>query len=106
MTDREKLIDLLQNFSRNCEREIGCINCEYNKESACKIHREVDYLLASDVVEVEHGKWLPRHYEGGFMDGTNFEECSVCRYYRFFDDVRFRLAYEYCPKCGAKMDLE
>ena len=60
----------------------------------------------ADVVEVKHGEWKPKHYEGGFMDGTNFEECSICRYRKYFDDIRFKLTFDYCPKCGAKMDLK
>ena len=63
-------------------------------------------LPTADVVEVKHGYWKPKHYEGGFMDGTNFEECSICRYRRYFDDIRFKLTFDYCPKCGAKMDLK
>ena len=59
---------------------------------------------AADVVEVRHGKWKLKQYEGGILDGEIYDECSICEYQRFFDDIRFKTAFNYCPKCGAKMD--
>ena len=70
------------------------------------IIRKIESAPIEDVVEVKHGYWKQKRYEGGFMDGTNFEECSICRYRRYFDDIRFKLTFDYCPKCGAKMDLK
>lgn len=58
----------------------------------------------SDVVSVLHGRWEEMHYEGGILDGTNFDRCSVCGYERVFDDPSFKTAFKYCPNCGAKMD--
>lgn len=63
----------------------------------------MDNLPTADVVEVKHGEWKPVHYEGGFI-GTNYEECSICRYRIYFNDMRCKLTFDYCPKCGAKMD--
>ena len=60
----------------------------------------------ADVVEVKHGEWEAVHYEGGIFDGTNFEKCSVCQFERLFEDVNFKTTYNYCPNCGAKMDLK
>lgn len=59
---------------------------------------------AADVVEVRHGKWKLKQYEGGILDGEIYDECSICEYQRFFDDIRFKTAFNYCPNCGAKMD--
>ena len=59
---------------------------------------------AVDVVEVRHGKWKLKQYEGGILDGEIYDECSICEYQRFFDDIRFKTAFNYCPNCGAKMD--
>ena len=59
---------------------------------------------AADVVEVRHGKWKLKQYEGGILDGEIYDECSICEYQRFFDDIRFKTAFNYCPKCGARMD--
>ena len=59
---------------------------------------------AADVVEVKHGKWKLKQYECGILDGEIYDECSICEYQRFFDDIRFKTAFNYCPNCGAKMD--
>ena len=60
----------------------------------------------ADVAEVKHGKWKAGHYEGGILDGTDFEECSVCQFQRLFEDVTFKTTYSYCPNFGARMDIE
>ena len=61
---------------------------------------------AADVAPVRHGRWEEMHYEGGILDGTNFDRCSVCGYERVFDDPAFKTVFKYCPNCGALMDLE
>ena len=58
----------------------------------------------ADVVLVRHGRWEAMHYEGGILDGTNFDKCSVCGYERIFEDEKLKTAFKYCPNCGAKMD--
>ena len=67
------------------------------------------YYLAEDaVVEVEnaptvdaepvlHGKWIEKEKDG-------FLHCSNCGYVRIGIPIMFN--FEYCPKCGAKMDGE
>ena len=55
---------------------------------------------------VRHGRWKEMHYEGGILDGTNFDRCSVCGYERVFNDPALKTVFKYCPNCGAKMDLE
>lgn len=67
---------------------------------------DVILLPAADVAPVRHGRWEEMHYEGGILDGTNFDRCSVCGYERVFDDPAFKTGFRYCPSCGAKMDGE
>ena len=64
----------------------------------------IDSIPAADVVGVVHGRWKEMHYEGGILDGTNFDRCSVCGYERVFDDPAFKTVFKYCPNCGAKMN--
>lgn len=61
----------------------------------------VEIIPAADVAEVRHGRWDEVY-------GSDTIRCSCCRkrldaYYAdgvpFFDP-------DYCPNCGAKMDLE
>ena len=58
---------------------------------------------SADVAPVRHGRWKEMHYEGGILDGTNFDRCSVCGYERVFDDPAFKTVFKYCPHCGVKM---
>lgn len=51
-----------------------------------------------DAAPVKHGKWLP--VLNGIDDDSNPAfDCSEC-------DAMCRKQYNYCPRCGAKMDLE
>ena len=61
---------------------------------------------AADVAPVRHGRWETMHYEGGILDCTNFDKCSVCGYERVCEDENLKTACVYCPACGAKMDKE
>lgn len=63
----------------------------------------VDRIPASDVAPVRHGRWIeytkviiPEPYN----KWEQAWKCSECG----FDDGF--VAYNYCPNCGAKMDLE
>ena len=57
-------------------------------------------LIAADVQEVRHGKWI---YVDGVLDWAYYK-CSECGYIeKFGDDTCF---YNYCHKCGAKMNME
>ena len=52
-------------------------------------------LPAADVAPVRHGRW--NDWE------VFWKECSCCRYRTQKINAR---EYFFCPKCGAKMDLE
>ena len=62
------------------------------------------YQCTADVEPVQRGRWEEMHYEGGILDGTNFDRCSICGYERVFDDPALKTVFKYCPNCGAKMD--
>lgn len=55
----------------------------------------IDQQPTADVQEVKHGKW-------NYYTKTNVI-CSCCNFIR---NIETQIAWEFCPKCGAKMDLE
>lgn len=55
-------------------------------------------IPAADVVEVRHGRWIPKNSDGSWRVDT----CSVCGKDTHY--VRYAPAYDYCPNCGAKLD--
>lgn len=56
-------------------------------------------LPAADVVEEVHAKWEHTHTSESY-----FNECWRCSACGFDDTEGF--VFEFCPHCGAKMDLE
>lgn len=61
----------------------------------------LEAMPAEDVQPVKHGRWLTE-YE---PDGKPYcFHCSVCD--SDFSIIRNKIAYDYCPDCGAKMDGE
>ena len=66
---------------------------------------EIEGLPAADVAEVRRGRWF--RYEDDWNSLTTFQ-CSVCgeEYCFECDEDILTLNYNYCPSCGAKMDLE
>ena len=70
----------------------------YSREDAADC---IFWLDTADVAPVRHGKWL-----GWGKSGTptyeNYGTCSVCE-----EDAEIYTEHRnYCPNCGAKMDLE
>lgn len=62
------------------------------------IMKEIAEFPATDVAPVKRGKWIDS------PDGTT-TICSYCEAdWNVFDNDTYR--FNYCPNCGAKMDLE
>ena len=60
---------------------------------------EIKRLPKADVAPVVHGKWLYKKEWGRLI--TN--ECSICKQILTTQNGE---SMNYCPHCGAKMDLE
>lgn len=88
-------------------RQAVCTTCaiDYNKEKCrCDTGDCICYIEdcpTADVQEVRHGRWLSKR---GYINEKYFE-CSHCGY-DIGDDIPIfiKKEFEYCPKCGAKMD--
>nr|DAG50543.1 MAG TPA: PROTEIN/RNA Complex, archaeal, ribosomal, 50S, protein.0A [Caudoviricetes sp.] len=51
-------------------------------------------MFPADVVPVVHGRWVPFHSEAA----GDIQYCSAC-------EIGFGAKMDFCPNCGAKMDL-
>lgn len=58
----------------------------------------VELAKTEDVAPVVHAHWVKKEIPVGTMWGMIGFVCSRCLY-------RFADKYNYCPECGAKMDL-
>ena len=59
-----------------------------------------------DVEEIRHGRWiLPRKKGCVIYDEVAYKECSECGEVTFLAKTKYS-QMNYCPNCGAKMDLE
>lgn len=59
---------------------------------------DIENFPAADVTPVVHGKWI--------TDGDGYHwtyNCSICAWK---DGYPFNERHNFCPNCGAKMDLE
>ena len=59
--------------------------------------RAIRELPAADVAEVVQGRWIWN--EEGEIDWEQFYRCSNCGDKEYWES-------NFCPNCGAKMDLE
>ncbi len=70
-------------------------------ESICRVYFDklanmfIEKAPEIDATPVKHGMWVYDDFDG---DGLDYQ-CSACGRYT-------RQASNYCPNCGAKMDLE
>ena len=66
------------------------------KEAYGTAARRIDQMPSADVQPVKHGKW----------DGYICSECNVCADYFISGDFYFDEKPNFCPNCGARMDLK
>lgn len=74
----------------------------YEKAYCCEI---IKAIPAADVAPVVHGRW--QGTADGYADGElvyDMWECSVCGFDA--DGAEEKPCWDFCPNCGAKMDLE
>ena len=108
MTDREKLIELLD-AARSKRREIcdaydDCSLCEHDADGDnCCDGITADHLIANGVVVREKGEWI------SLEDCANAGVyCSVCHKKVYKEDYAWcnrknKLRSDFCPNCGADM---
>ena len=58
--------------------------------------------FSTDVAAVRHGRWIDNHCTACGMMPMGDEMWELCD----FEPPRFEKFMDYCPNCGAKMDLE
>lgn len=86
-----------------CQTAIKMCNCKVI-EIADGAQECENYLPTADVAPVKHGRWIeiigmaPPEYH-------NLHCCSICGDLAMQRNHR-ELLTNYCPNCGAKMDLE
>lgn len=99
---REALLNAFENADVDVCEDYGD-SCAWGY--GIKLVKEIVHgVPAADVAPVMHGRWTTKHYVDGILEGTNFDECSVCGYQRVFNDPTLKTKYDYCPRCSAKMD--
>ena len=72
----------------------------FDKSSMANLHvADIDVIQDADVIPVVHGKWIDVREKRLF--GDHFFLCSNCK-----SRNGLMIPFNYCPNCGAKMDLE
>ena len=72
-------------------------DCGYNTAMA-EMQEFIKHLTAADVQPVRHGRWSECYTDTHHYSGI----CTVCG--RASIKTLTESLYEYCPKCGARMD--
>lgn len=78
---------------------------EANKCNNCYTSNFINYLPTADVAEVKRGKWIEVQKENIWNDIVPVLECSACGKYTV-GTRGIMTKSNYCPNCGAKMNLE
>jgi len=118
--DADALIDdCMERYCKECDKRKGIKNGKWRiiyeiGEVPCRacdvddLKAELENAQTVDVRENVHGKWIERKVieDGKAIDEWQSAKCSVCGKYHTtpylynFDD------FNYCPNCGAKMEVE
>ena len=72
----------------------------FDKSGMANLHvADIDVIQDADVIPVVHGKWIDVREKRLF--GDHYFLCSNCK-----SRNGSMIPFNYCPNCGAKMDLE
>lgn len=87
-------------MAEHIEREALLNKLQERDLCLCVTERDIKDAPAADVAPVVRGRWVM--VDDGVMigDGKHME-CSVCHTWQ-----KDRIKTNYCPNCGARMDLE
>ena len=83
------------------ERE-AALAAQNKSMNLAECRKRLERLPAADVAPVRHGRWKP--YD--LTCGMSIYHCSACGQ---ASDVPTRMGkpiYNYCPNCGAKMEVQ
>lgn len=97
-----------------CDQFKNCEDCLFGKEYlVCPFKSSInpcDWIfdpcdwICEEEGMTRHGKWMPVEPDSR---GFTFRfTCSVCGGYTTYYEDANGCDYDYCPNCGAKMDLE
>ena len=89
MTNRDQLVSIL----------LGAASDGYNLDTRIDLEELADYL-SEKVVLVKRGRWEANPHAYGF------DVCSACHDCNIWGEWADGKKWNYCPNCGAKMDLE
>lgn len=75
-----------------CEKPDGC-------GGSCEMTDYIENATTIEAEPVKHGRWITKTRHEHYPSGKEYEEdfCSAC-------GMRGNIEYDYCPRCGAKMD--
>lgn len=96
--------ELVLDYLKGCLRSMG--DCEADslfdigqRRTLINSIQDISATKAADVQPVKRGKWL--HFNS---DGIIF--CSECKHEAYWDTDYGQQLFDYCPYCGARMDLK
>lgn len=99
-----------QEIKDNCKMHKECSECLFGKEYLrCPFQSGYPYRWefekkCEEEGMTRHGKWIPS--DPDTRGCTLRFVCSVCGNYTTYYEDAHECDYDYCPNCGAKMNLE
>ena len=104
---REAAIERFRNYAQEAQdffdEEGGEAGIEY--ETFLGVVDELASIPAADVEPVVHGMWVSWEEADNFIPSAHRHECSVCHDAAQVLENNIELLSDFCPNCGAKMDL-
>lgn len=103
--DKEDVLKIIDSAEVNTDYWSVTIDgyVTFHPDTFDKLHKEIDHIPAADVAPVVHAKWID-HTEDAL---AGYWECSNCiEPWVLMEGTPEENKMNYCPQCGAKMDLE
>ena len=83
------------------EYEYPTASGDFDEYASHDVPNVLRNIPSADVQPVKHGRW-----ESPVSVGNGIKFCSVCRNEAYWDTDYGQQLFDYCPYCGARMDLK
>lgn len=100
--EREKVLGTIDELQRVCVSEVPDDKIEIYNDVFEEVYNKIAKIIAVDVRPERHGRWK--------WDNEGYLRCSECTqkapYVTQYQDEPMTTETNYCPNCGALMDLD
>lgn len=101
---KQDVIDYLNGYLHSLGEDADTLFNRGQRRALINSIQDILAVKAADVQAVRHGRWVAENQDNrGYADCFT---CTNCKNYVYTYTLMRSCEFDYCPNCGARMDLK